>query len=391
MAGKLLMGKKELARSHLMERVKTGDMTLKNAAIHLGVSYRQAKRIHKRYCQEGAAGLLHKNQGKASNNRIASEQREAAIQAYKQRYHDFGPTFASEKLAEHEGIIVSAETLRQWLLSENLWHRQRRRNPYRSRRDRKECFGELVQFDGSHHDWFEGRRGKCCLMNMVDDAEGRSLAMLFEQETTGAAMTLLSCWIRKYGIPQALYGDRKNAYVSNREPSIQEQLAGIEPQSHFESACEKLGIQVIKAYSPQAKGRVERSHGVYQDRFVKELRLAGICTIAEANRFLEETYLPAINAKFVRPAACPEDAHIPLGDADLYEIMCFEETRGISRDFIVSFERRLFQILPGNHLRPRPGDKVTVRVRLDKTLDLYFRGTKLSVKEIDRTTKKEAA
>jgi transposase len=289
MAGKLLMGNQELTRMHVMERVQAGEITLKTAASLLRVSYRQAKRILKRYSDEGAAGLPHRNQGKASNNRIASEVQEQAITSYRQRYHDFGPTFAAEKLAEHEGIAVSGETLRQWLLAEGLWQRSRRSNPYRSRRDRRSCFGELVQFDGSHHDWFEGRRGKCCLMNMVDDARGRSLSMLFEQETTEAAMTLLSSWIRKYGIPQAAYCDRNNAFVSNREPSIQEQLAGLEPRSHFQRACDKLGIQVITARSPQAKGRVERSHGVYQDRFIKELRLAGISTIAEANRFLEET------------------------------------------------------------------------------------------------------
>ena len=154
-------------------------------------------------------------------------------------------------------------------------------------------------------------------MNMVDDATGATLSMLFEQETAEAAMTLLSCWIAKYGIPQALYGDRKNSFVIDREPTVEEQLAGVEPRSHFQKACAKLGIDVLVAHSPQAKGRVERSHAVYQDRFVKELRLAGISTIAEANRFLEETYLPKINAKFARQPGCPQDGHSPALGADL--------------------------------------------------------------------------
>jgi transposase len=385
------MGQKELKRSNVMERVKAGGMKLKEAAVQLQVSYRQAKRIYGRYCKEGASGLLHRSQGKMSNNRIAAETRESVITAYRQRYSDFGPTLAAEKLALHEGISVSVETLRKWLIAEGLWQQHRRSNPHRSRRDRRSCFGELVQFDGSHHDWVEGRRGKCCLVNMVDDATGESFSMLFEQETTEAAMILLSCWIKKYGIPQAAYCDCSNAFVSIREPSIEEQLAGLQVRSHFERACDKLGIRVIRAHSPQAKGRVERSHAVYQDRFVKELRLAGISTIDEANRFLKETYLPAINAKFARPSACPEDAHVPLGDTDLSEIMCFEETRVVSRDFIVSFQKRLFQILPDNSPMPRPKDKVTVRVRLDKTLDLYFKDEKLSVREIPNTTKKEAA
>ena len=391
MAGKLLMGKKELARSYVMERVRAGEMTLKAASVQLRVSYRQVRRIHTRYREEGAAGLAHRNQGKRSNNRIAEEIKERAVLAYRQRYEDFGPTFAAEKLCEHEGIRVSPETLRHWLIAEGVWRRKRRSNPYRSRRDRRECFGQLIQFDGSHHDWFEGRRGKCCLMNIVDDATGRSLSALYEQETTEAAMRVLTLWINTYGIPQAVYCDHKNAFVCNREPSVEEQLAGIEPESHFEKACGKLGIQVIAANSPQAKGRVERNHGVYQDRFVKELRLAGISSIGEANLFLEQTYLPAINAKFSHPAACSEDAHVPLGDVDLQDIMCFEERRCVSRDFVVSFQRRVFQILPDSRPLPRPGDKVTVKVRLDKTLELYFQGKKLCFQEINKTTKKEVA
>jgi hypothetical protein len=228
-------------------------------------------------------------------------------------------------------------------------------------------------------------------MNMVDDAAGRSLSMLFERETTEAAMLLLSCRIRKYGIPQALYCDRGNAFASNREASVEERLAGLEPLSRFERARSKPGIQVIKAYSPQAKGRVERSHGIYQDRFVKELRPAGVSTIAEAKRFLEETCLPDANARFACPPACSDDGHIGLGDAGLHGITCFEETGLVSRDFIVSFEKRLFQILPDNRPMPRPKDKVVVRVRLDKTIDLYFRDKKLSVREINKTALKEAA
>jgi transposase len=374
-----------------MELATAGEITLKEAAAQLRASYRQAKRIRRRYMTEGTAGLLHRNQGKPPNSRITLETKEKAVRAYRRRYEGFGPAFAAEKLAEHEGIAVNAETLRLWLIKEGLWQRHRRNNPYRSRRDRRECFGELAQFDGSRHDWFEGRRGKCCLMNMVDDATGRSLSMLFEQETTEAAMTVLSCWIRKYGIPQTLYCDHKNAFVSNREPGIEEQLAGLEPQSHFEKACAKLGIQVIAANSPQAKGRVERNHAVYQGRFVKELRLAGIPTLEEANKFLEAAYLPSVNAKFARPPACSGDGRSPPGNAGLREILCFEELGVASRDFIVSFQRRLFQILPASRPLPRPGNKVIVRVRLDKTIDIYFQDKKLSITEIQKTLKKEAA
>ena len=389
MAGKMLMGQKELKRSYVLKKVQCGEITLVTAAKQLNISYRQTKRQYARYLEGGEFGLLHRNQGRRSNNRKGAELKKKVLLTYQERYTGFGPTLAAEHLLKNEKIHISDETLRQWLLEEGLWQRKRRKNPYRSRRERRACFGELVQFDGSHHDWFEGRRGKCCLMNMVDDATGLSFAMLFEEETTEAAMVVLSCWVRRYGLPQALYCDRKNAFVTNREPSIEEQLSGELPRSHFEKACDRLGIEVIQAHSPQAKGRVERSHGVYQDRFVKELRLAGISTIEEANQYLAEEYLPTVNTKFARPPACMEDGHVPLGNADLREILCFEEQRVVSRDFVIGFKRRLFQILPKSRPRPRPGEKVAVRVRLDKTLDVYFRGVKLSCEEIQTNLKTE--
>ena len=208
-------------------------------------------------------------------------------------------------------------------ISSGDWNGARHGKEYRSRRERRERFGELVQFDGSHHKRFEDRGPACCLMTMIDDATNTRISRFFEQETIEAIMTVFSCWIRTYGIPDALYCDRKNAFVLAREPTDDELLAGlIEPKSHFGKACEKLGVTVIAARSPQAKGRVERNHGVDQDRLVKELRLAGIATIAEANRFLEKNYLPKMNRAFSRPAAKPENAHVPLGDVSLKDIMC---------------------------------------------------------------------
>jgi hypothetical protein len=326
--------------------------------------------------------LIHGNQGKPSNRKSDEGVREAALAAYRERYEDFGPTFAAEKLQEVEGIRISPVTLRRWLMEEGLWQRKRRSRAYRSRRDRRSCFGELVQFDGSHHDWFEGWRGKCCLMNMVDDATGTTLSLLFEQETTVAAMKTLSCWIKRYGIPQAVYCDHKNAFVLNREADTEEQLAGEPARSPFELACDKLGIQVITANSPQAKGRVERNHAVYQDRFVKELRLGGICAIEQANRFLRTTYLPKINRKFSRPPADQADAHAPLLDTDLREIFCFEHKRVLSNDLVIRFENKLYQITRDSSVRPRPGEKVLVRIRLDGSMNFYWHEKKLLVKEI---------
>jgi hypothetical protein len=391
MAGKLPMGSKELVRAKIMSDIQERRLTMRAAAIKLKISERQAKRILARYRSHGAAGLLHGNQGQPSHNGYGRKIRTAVMGAYKEFYCDFGPTLAAEKLWERQGLKVDHETLRRWLIADGLWTRKRRRSEYRSRRTRRECFGELVQFDGSHHDWFEGRGPACCLMNMVDDATGTTLAFFCEQETTEAAMRLLWRWIELYGIPQALYCDRKNAFVIDREPTLEEQLAGITPMSPFQLACQRLGIELIVAHSPQAKGRVERNHGVYQDRCVKELRLAGVSTILDANSFLETTYLPAINAKFAKQAARPQDAHVPLSTAtDLRDIFCFQEQRVVSRDWVIQFQRRLYQIRPHHHqVMPRPNDRVVVRKWLDCSVHFYWQNKPLPVEEIQSENRKE--
>jgi hypothetical protein len=383
MSGRLPMGQKELLRSKMLEMVKQKKMTLKAAAATLRVSYRQGIRLYASYIERGDAGLIHGNLGKKSNNRTAEYILESALKAYRERYADFGPTFAAEKMEEEEGIQISVSVLRRELLESGDWKGSRRVREYRSRRERKACFGELVQFDGSHHRWFEERGPSCCLMTMIDDATNRRISRFFEQETMEAGMKVFSLWIKSYGIPEALYCDKKNAFVLVREPTDAELITGItEPKSHFGRACDKLGVHVIAANSPQAKGRVERNHGVDQDRLVKELRLSGISTIAEANTFLEKTYLPKMNRKFSRPATDPHDIHVPLGNVDLKEIMCLEYERIVGNDYVIRFETRLFQILKTKKPLPRPRDKVTIRVLLDGSLSVLFKGTKLLVKEL---------
>jgi hypothetical protein len=247
----------------------------------------------------------------------------------------------------------------------------------------KAHFGELVQFDGSHHDWFEGRGPPCCLITFIDDATKIRLSQFFDEETLFGAMKVLEMWIKRHGIPESLYCDKKNAFVLIREPTDAEILAGIlKPKSHFGKACERLGIEVIPANSPQAKGRVERNHGVDQDRLIKTLRLENICTIEEANKFLLETYLPKMNAKFSRPARNSDDAHVNLGKIKLDDILCMEFDRRISKDFIVRFQARLFQILETNKPRPRTEDKVLVRVKLDNFVHIIWKDKPLQVKEI---------
>jgi hypothetical protein len=232
---------------------------------------------------------------------------------------------------------------------------------------------------------------------MIDDATNTRQSRFFEQETIEGAMTVFSYWIKSYGIPEALYCDKKNAFILTREPTDAELLAGItEPKSHFGMACDKLGVQVIAAHSPQAKGRVERNHGVDQDRLIKELRLANISTIAEANKFLKEYYLPKMNRMFSRPPANSNDRHVPLGKVNLSNIMCLEHERTVANNYVIRFETRLFQILDtgrtkGSQPLPRPKEKVTVRIALDGKLTVIYKENKLLVKELTNIILQKAA
>jgi len=383
MAGKLLMGQKELLRAKFMEMVKQKQKTLKEASLFLKVSYRQAKRIYKSYIEKGDKGLIHGNTNRISNNKFDDNFKNEVIKLYQEKYYDFGPTFACEKLLE-DGYKLDHETLRRWLITKDLWKQKRIRNIHRSRRERKECFGELIQFDGSHHDWFEGRAPKCCLMNMIDDATGITYSFFTEQETTEAVMLLLWNWIEINGIPQALYCDRKNAFVINREPTIEEQIANIIPLSPFEKSCDKLGIEIKVAYSPQAKGRVERNHAVYQDRLVKELRLRNISSIEEGNKYLRNEYLKKINEKFSKKPKLPDNGHVPFikDKIDLREIFCFEDTRVVSNDYVIRYENECYQILKNNKIIPRPNTKVIVRKHLDKSIHIIWNGKELLVEKI---------
>ncbi|AEJ62387.1 Integrase catalytic region [Spirochaeta thermophila DSM 6578] len=386
------MSLKELKRAEVLGKMESQGLTNEQVAQILGVSKRQVQRWEKRLREGGIAGLRHGNRGKPSGNRKEEEFRQRVVSRYRERYGDFGPTFASEQLAK-EGLEVDHETLRRWLLEEGIWARKKRRKPYRSRRKRRACFGELVQFDGSPHDWFEGRRSACCLMVMVDDATGITYARFSEQETSAAAMQLLWGWVEQYGIPMSLYCDLKNGYKTLREPTLEEQLAGKEPKTAFERACDKLGVQIVSAYSPQAKGRVERRNGILQDRLVKELRLAGICTIEEANRYLWETFLPQFNERFAVEAEDSQDVHVRCTkETKLKEIFCFEANRVVQNDYTIYYERQVLQIKNDKGFLPRPKQKVLVRKYLDETISLFHENRELKYERVTpaRRTKQRA-
>ncbi|MBE3043864.1 ISNCY family transposase [Candidatus Bathyarchaeota archaeon] len=364
-----------------MCRVESGDLKLTDATVLLGISYRQAKRVRSRYKKEGDRGLVHRSRGRRSNRGYTPEAKNQALCLYQEMYAGYGPTLYAEQLQESHGMEIDHETLRRWLLEKGLRQKVRRKPKHRKRRERKEHFGEMVQMDGSHHDWFSGNGRKCCLMVMVDDATGHTMVLMSEEETTEAAMRLLRAWIERHGVPCALYTDRKNVYVTEREPTLEEELSGQEPLSVFGKACKKLGIRIIPAYSPQAKGRVERKNGVFQDRWVKKLALKGITDIETANEELP-SFTEKLNSKFCVSPASPEDYHSALPEGiDLDDVLCWEETRTLNNDWTVRYENRWFQILAQSPLPPARG-KVTIRKRLDGSLHILYRGRNVAFEEL---------
>lgn len=391
MRGHLLMSKKERLRKVVLEGVREGRLTVKAASDRLGVSYRQARRIWQRFRALGDEGLIHRGRGRPSNRAKPAAVREKAIARYLVRYKGFGPTLACEKLAE-EGFVLHHETLRRWLIKERLWDGSPLKIKHRSYRERKARFGELVQLDGSLHRWFGKEFPEACLLNMVDDATGRTLSWMTEHESTEGGMRLLWHWIERFGVPLALYTDKHTIYLSPREPTLEEALAGEEPLTAFGLACHKLGIKIITAHSPQAKGRVERKHGVFQDRFQKELALREIKTIPAANAVLQGGFVEDLNRRFAVPPADPADAHRPLlPNEELAGIFCWEEKRGVQNDFTLRHNNRWYQITHDNRLLPKPKSRVTVRTLLDGTVELWFKTQRLAFEPIPRRQEKPAA
>jgi transposase len=375
------MSRKERERITVMQGVKSKQLSQVQAAELLGVSYRQAKRIWQRYEAQGDAGLVHRLRGKPGlRHKPLSLRVEVLARCAEERYADFGPTLMAEEL-EKEGLVVDHDTLRRWLLTTGKRTVRRRRQQHRQWRERKPCFGAMVQLDGSHHDWFEGRRSKCVLMVMVDDATNRIRVRFFEEETTRASYDLLEVWVRQHGLPGALYVDRDSIYRCEGLASVADQLAGRQRQTQFGRAMEQMGVQLILANSPQAKGRVERMNGVLQDRLVKALRLAKIDDLEGANAFLEQTYEAEFNRRFARVAASPLDAHRGV-PRNLNEVLSWEEQRVVQRDWTVVCEGNWYQLDRQHETLSLVGRKVVVRTLRDGQVQLAYRGGKLKWKQL---------
>ena len=380
------MSRRELGRVEVLARVRSQQLRVVDAATLMGLSYRQAKRLWKLYREEGAAGLQHRSAGRASHRAYVPPFRRQVLRLVREKYggpveERFGPTLAAEHLASEDKLQVDAETLRRWMLAAGLWSRERKRRRHRRRRERKEHFGEMVQMDGSFHAWLEERGPQGCLIDMVDDATNTTWAQLGEQETIWAVADALRAWIERYGVPLGLYVDWKNLY--KRPATVRERLRGEEPITQFGRMCAKLGIELIAANSPQAKGRVERQHGTHQDRLVKKLRRKEIRSHQAANVYLERDYLPEHNRRFARAAARSEDYHrgAPRA-AELERIFRLESERVISEDWVVRYENRFFQLQPQSRHYAPAKSRVLVSEGRHGGMAIEYRGRALRWQEI---------
>ena len=373
--GILMIRPDELKRYQLITKVFGKQINQQEAAELLDLSDRQVRRIVKRVRLEGERGVIHRLRGIPGTRRISDSIRSRALELYRERYHGFGPTLASEKLLELDHLRVSDETLRLWLAAEGLWQVDKRRNlKKRAWRARKDRFGQMVQMDGSHHDWLEGRGPKLVLMGFIDDATGNIYGEFFDFEGTIPAMGGLKGYIERNGIPGQVYLDKHSTYKNNRKYKYTDwPFRDEEELTQFARACRQLGIELIYAHSPQAKGRVERLFRTLQDRLVKEMRLLGIKTCKEANEFLKR-YIDTFSARFSVPALKKGDAHRSLHKRiDLKEIFSVQTEHVLRNDRTVVHERKLYQVK--DRIRAQ---RVTVFEYLNGRMDIKYGSTRLN-------------
>lgn len=381
------MSLKELKRVGIIQRVAEKKLKQARAGQILELSVRQIGRLVGKYRKEGEKGLVHRSRGRASNRRHPEVLRQKVLKIYEKQYRDFGPTLAWEKLEERNKIRIGCQTLRRWLLEAGLWEKKREIKEHRQWRERKANYGEMQQFDGSHHDWLEGRGSELVLKAYIDDATNRVYGKFYDYEGTLPAMDSFYGYAKKYGLPRSVYLDRHPTYKARREATIEEQLEGKKPWSQFQRALETLAVNVIHAHSAPAKGRVERLFETFQDRLIKEMRLAGVKNKEEANIFLE-TYLPNFNRRFGRIAKHPEDLHrsVPEG-VDLKQVLSIQTMRALRKDNTVRHENKIYLIEEKWKMsRPR---EIMVQERIDGGLYLVHEGRMLKYREVNEAPRIE--
>jgi hypothetical protein len=378
------MSDKELSRVEILRDLTAGRLTVSAAGELVGLERRQVLRLSKAYQEHGATALISKKRGRASNRQTAPSLKAKALEVIREKYADFGPTLAAEKLRELHGIYVGRETLRLWMLEAGLWaDRQKRRGRVYQPRYRRECVGELVQIDGSEHRWFEARGPKCTLLVFIDDATSRLMHLQFAQtESTFSYFSAARSYLEAHGKPIAFYSDKHSVFRVNRAAG-----ATTDGMTQFGRALHDLSIEIICANSSQAKGRVERANKTLQDRLVKELRLAGVGSIADGNAFLPG-FLADYNARFAKPAANPKDLHRPMTDRDnLDESFTWRVERTLSQALTLQYDKVMFILEPTEAAQAAIGKRVTVYDYPDGRLVIRHDGVDLPYRTFDKIRK----
>lgn len=369
--GLIAMSERDLQRIEILSKVVAGRMTMVSAAHVLALSERQVRRLLERMRTEGAASVRHKAIGRPSNNRISDGIRDYAVTLVRERYADFGPTLASEKLAERDGLRVSRETVRRWMVDAGLWLSRQQRRRFHQPRSRREAYGELVQIDGSEHRWFEDRGPTCSLLVFVDDATGRLMQLRFvRSESAFTYFEALELYLKHHGAPIAFYSDKHSVFrVAKKEAK------GGQGMTQFGRALCELNIEILCANSSQAKGRVERMNRTLQDRLVKEMRLADICDMEAGNAFLPG-FMEDYNKRFAIVPARPGDLHRPLNLAPdrLAQILCKREQRYVGAQLTFSFERKRIMLQETEVTRDLVGRYVETYAYADGRLDVRWKG-----------------
>lgn len=366
------MSVKEINQVSVFEQLVSRDIKQRHASKMLDLSLRQIQRKLRVYRQDGPASLAHKSRGRPSNHRLPSSFTAKAIHLVKDKYADFGPTLASEKLAELHQLDIHPDTLRKAMIKAGVWQRRQKRKKYWQRRERKACLGEMVQFDGSHHAWFEDRAPQCCLLAFIDDATNNVFGQFAKSESTITAMRLTKSYLRRYGRPLAIYADRGKVVKVNQNNPDDEFMT-----QYRRAMEEELKVKIIFALSPQAKGRVERLFGTFQDRLIKEMRLADISSMAEGNEFLAQ-YLPVYNQRFSVAPKEKANLHRSIKGYKLDNILCVKQTRKLKNDYTIAYHNQWFQLSKQQPAHIYPGDTITVREHMDESVSLAIRGIKLN-------------
>ena len=380
----LHMSSKELNRLEVMQKLEEKRMRQKEAARILGVSVRHVKRLLRNYRREGAQGLISKRRGRASNNRLSGETYRKALELLKSTYEGFGPTLACEKLVEVEGLQISKERLRQLMIAERLWKpRKARKVPVHQMRSRRACYGELVQIDGSPHDWFEGRAPACSLLVFIDDATGKLGQLSFVKSESFFSYSMAArAYFERYGKPVAFYSDKHGIFRVNQPAS-----GTTDALTQFGRAMQQLDIQIICAHTPQAKGRVERAIQTLQDRLPKELRLRNISSWEAGNAFLPE-FMADFNRRFAVQPRSDLDAHQPLSHPDkLDQILTWQETRTLSKNLTLQFRKVVYQIQTQRPTYALRHAAVTVCLDAQENLAILYKGKPLDYTVFHRQTK----